>query len=401
MFKYFKRFFSSSSKTEQESSEPTIKETRKTLVSPFITEQVSVENPNILDSENYAPVYQMTKNMKMVLSGNKNNQEMSNIIKAANKIAPHETPQNVKKHSKKKSEPLESTPFKKLNLCTDIIDFAKRSNSNLDQSILKNPDPHNIVNIQSYLEKISNSVKFILPSDAVIVEGGIKEGSWKDRYAPYINHFKLPYDCLIMEMEYRLKVKVYLTPEGDKSYNDTQSLPLIFLCEQKEDHIEITVFLREGNHDWFIVNRSPIILLNDFSSPFMRNGAEYIGDERAVDFLSNLTQMAAHAVLDLIMLTNCSNVEISEELSSGKFINQKRIKKGKTPFFDYKVLTLNFASSASNDPHKESGSMKRSHLRRGHIRRLKDRTIWVNACSVNGGAKGQINKDYKLTKTAI
>lgn len=36
----------------------------------------------------------MTKNMKMVLSGNKNNQEMSNIIKAANKIAPHETPQN-------------------------------------------------------------------------------------------------------------------------------------------------------------------------------------------------------------------------------------------------------------------------------------------------------------------
>lgn len=45
--------------------------------------------------------------------------------------------------------------------------------------------------------------------------------------------------------------------------------------------------------------------------------------------------------------------------------------------------------------------MKRSHLCRGHIRRFKDRTIWVNACSVNGGTKGQINKDYKLTKTAI
>lgn len=401
MFKLIKRFFSSSSKTEQKSSEPTIKETIKNLDSSYITDRVSVENTNILNSENNVPVYQITKNMKVILGGSYNNQEMSNIIEAASKIAPPETPQKIKKHSKKKSEPLEATPFKKLNLCTDIIDFAKRSNPNLDQSILKNPDPHNIVNIKCYVEKLSNSVKFILPSDAVIVEGGIKEGSWKDRYAPYINHFKLPYDCLVMEMEYRLKVKVDLTPEGDKFYNDTTSLPLIFLCEQKEDHIEITVFLREGSHDWFIVNRSPIILLNDFSSPFMRNGGEYFGDERAVDFLSNLTQIAAHAVLDLITLTNCSNVEISEELSGGKFINQKRIKKGKTPFFDYKVLTLDFASSASNDPDRDSGSMKRSHLRRGHIRRLKDRTIWVNACAVNGGAKGQINKDYKLKKTAI
>lgn len=116
MFKYFKRFFSSSSKTEQQPSEPTTIQTRKTLDSPFITEQVSVETTNILDSENYAPIYQITKNMKVVLSGNKNNQEMSKIIKAANEIKPQETPQNVKKHSKKKSEPLESTPFKKLNL---------------------------------------------------------------------------------------------------------------------------------------------------------------------------------------------------------------------------------------------------------------------------------------------
>lgn len=384
MLKFFKKYFSLSPKSELNSSESTITVSSKTV-----------------ESYDHSPVYRLNKNMKVVSGFNGNNEEFSKIIELADEIEPPLAPEKSKNRGSRNLPSRETKPLKKLNLCTDFIDYAKRADPNGNHSILRNPDPSHVVNLQQYIDHLTKAVKFILPNDAVIFEGGIKKGSWKDRYGPYINHYRLPYESIALEMEYSLKVKVFTTPENDKHFIDDTFFPLIFLCDQKDDHITINVFYRETTKEWKLVNRSPIILLNDFSSPFMRSANEYLGDETASDFLSNLSQLAAHAVLDLITLINCSNVEITEELSGGKFINEKRVKKGKTPLFDYKVLTLDFASSASNDSVGVSGSMKRSHLRRGHIRRLKDRTIWVNACAVNGGAKGEVKKDYKLTKMVI
>lgn len=417
MINFFRNLFSFSSKKNKLDTEGSINESISASDSADVTDQATLETDEFLSSGNLTnnasqkplnplefkeqpSFHRLNRNMKYISNFSGSNEEYSKMIALSDQILPSLKPENKYSESNN-SDSRVVKPLKKLNLCTDLIDYAKRANPKANHSILKNPDPRNLVNLQQYIERLTKSVKFILPNDAVIVEGGKKNGSWKDRYAPYINHYKLPYKSIALEIEYSLKLKVYDSPESEKFVFEDSFLPLIFLCDQNDDHIAIEVFYRETNRQWRLVNRSPIILLNDFTSPFMKKADEYLEDEVASEYLSRLIQLASHVVLDLIMLVNCSNVEITEELSGGKFINEKRIKKGKTPLFDYKVLTLDFASSDSNDVHGVSGSMKRTHLRRGHIRRLKDRTIWVNACTVNGGKKGILHKDYKLSKTTL
>ena len=96
-------------------------------------------------------------------------------------------------------------------------------------------------------------------------------------------------------------------------------------------------------------------------------------------------------------------VQISESISVDDILppeklNKSRIKKGKTPFFSYKVLTINSqkGNAPSNSNSKGSHSSPRIHLRRGHIRKLESKTVWVNACVVGDKKKGAVNKDYQV-----
>lgn len=94
---------------------------------------------------------------------------------------------------------------------------------------------------------------------------------------------------------------------------------------------------------------------------------------------------------------SCTNV-IYIDHAPPKFINSKRERKGKLPFFTYKTLHLNVpedgvVSSGGRGTH----SSPRMHLRRGHIRRLPDgRRIWVQACVVGSAQSGMVLKDYRI-----
>lgn len=141
----------------------------------------------------------------------------------------------------------------------------------------------------------------------------------------------------------------------------------------------------------------------------------------AFPFLSRLNGMSldqAHEalIIDLIDETraiyqfcaaiNCVNVGV-ETVSPSSSLNAKRKKHGKLPFFEYKVLDL--APAGTETPPRGVGGYGRSgehasprtHLRRGHIRRLKNeagtRAVWVNATIVNPGARaGIIDKTYNM-----
>lgn len=104
---------------------------------------------------------------------------------------------------------------------------------------------------------------------------------------------------------------------------------------------------------------------------------------------------------------NCSNVE-TRKIKPSEALNKKRAKKGKAPLFEYHVLEVQASDPTANRKEREvkSGSgahaSPRTHLRRGHIRRLGEksgnRTIWVNAAVVRPGAReGQVEKVYKVT----
>lgn len=92
----------------------------------------------------------------------------------------------------------------------------------------------------------------------------------------------------------------------------------------------------------------------------------------------------------------CENVSTDTDHKPDAKLNKARVKKGKTPLFEYKVLKINTQVSAT-DANDSSGThaSPRTHLRRGHIRKLKNgKTIWVNGCVVSGSKEGIVNKDY-------
>jgi len=93
-------------------------------------------------------------------------------------------------------------------------------------------------------------------------------------------------------------------------------------------------------------------------------------------------------------MMNCSNVELVNNIPSK--LKQSRIKKGKSPLFEFK--TLHIKQNTKKNIQQGNGTHKspRVHLRRGHIRRLPTgTTTWVQPCMV-GSADGIVHKDYTV-----
>lgn len=78
-------------------------------------------------------------------------------------------------------------------------------------------------------------------------------------------------------------------------------------------------------------------------------------------------------------------------------LNKKRERSGTLPLYSYRVL--NVGGQVWDTPGEDSGDGQgyRSHLRRGHIRRLGERHIWVRATYVHGRIAGFVDKDYNVT----
>jgi hypothetical protein len=94
---------------------------------------------------------------------------------------------------------------------------------------------------------------------------------------------------------------------------------------------------------------------------------------------------------------NCANVGTAT-VEPAVASNKKRLASGKQPFFTYKVLQLTGegkagAASAAGGTH----SSPRMHLRRGHLRRLQSKVIWVRPTMVGASAEaGFVVKDYAV-----
>ncbi len=93
---------------------------------------------------------------------------------------------------------------------------------------------------------------------------------------------------------------------------------------------------------------------------------------------------------------NCANVTTSE-LAPAAALNKKRQAKGLQPFFTYKVLQLRREERASASVDVGQHASPRMHLRRGHLRRLNNKTTWVRPTTVNAQSKlGVVLKDYAV-----
>ncbi len=105
------------------------------------------------------------------------------------------------------------------------------------------------------------------------------------------------------------------------------------------------------------------------------------------------------AAVTLMAALSCSNVGLQDVPAPDK-LNKKRLKSGKLPLYGYKsVVVLTAQAGFGNEDlggHEQRGV--RSHLRRGHIRRLGDnRRIWIQSTIVNAG-KGLLDQSYRFAK---
>lgn len=102
------------------------------------------------------------------------------------------------------------------------------------------------------------------------------------------------------------------------------------------------------------------------------------------------------SVLGALHALSCANVK-TEDHAAPKFINSKRVAKGKLPFFSYKTLHLAWEVNDKGEPQGGSHASPRLHFRRAHMRTLADgRRVMVQQCLVGDKSKGIITKEYAV-----
>lgn len=100
-----------------------------------------------------------------------------------------------------------------------------------------------------------------------------------------------------------------------------------------------------------------------------------------------------------IDVLNCSNV-VTVDNHPPEALNRKRLKNGKHPIYTYKTLHIVKPQNATNKsvalcaPCARLGP--RLHLRRGHIRRLIGKQVWVSSCMVGEKSRGVVHKNYSV-----
>lgn len=104
-------------------------------------------------------------------------------------------------------------------------------------------------------------------------------------------------------------------------------------------------------------------------------------------------------VIELTTALSCTNVETQIDTPS-RLLQRQRKKGRKAPLFDYHVLILNGQGIADGNDGSQAGNAKgspRTHLRRGHLRRLphREERVWINDTIVNPG-NGFVSKDYSI-----
>lgn len=101
-------------------------------------------------------------------------------------------------------------------------------------------------------------------------------------------------------------------------------------------------------------------------------------------------------MLQACSVINCANVTTAA-VNPKAAQNMKRRARGKQPFFSYKVLQLMEERREAGPSLGGHHASPRMHLRRGHLRRLESKTVWVKATMVNArSSEGVVVKDYAV-----
>lgn len=122
------------------------------------------------------------------------------------------------------------------------------------------------------------------------------------------------------------------------------------------------------------------------------------GERQAFNLIAADLMDEVNAYRDLCIALACNNVSTVRHAAPDK-LNRRRIRSGKPPLKDFHVLEI--AGLGEGEGFGDGSGGVRSHLRRGHVRRLSpERVTWVNATMVRGSRPGFVDKQYSLRGTS-
>ena len=247
---------------------------------------------------------------------------------------------------------------------------------------LKNPQEAALCLVTA--DRIEKSVHF------VVADGGLVFGK-NMSIGDFDTPINLPYALITVEF--------FITYGEDKS-------KILIFARQQENFIDVHVLMSRNKDGW---TPSPVYCRIDRTSPIYKE--IYIifeniynqycnvhGIEHYNKILNGSSDQALFTVFSLLQALSCKNVSTEIFKKEGDN-NQKRINKGKLPFYETKMLVVDSTKSSGSVKNPAPGTTHaspRQHLRRGHIRRLPSGNIWVHACVVGDASKGTISKKYTV-----
>lgn len=255
--------------------------------------------------------------------------------------------------------------------------------------------------VKTVAELIGKAVHFVTPDGGEILNDGLK--------GLHGMNIHLPYD--IMTIEYFVdKSQSTKTDERETIYISKR---LILAVDSKvfNQYIDIKadgifVFSCCWLDGMWALQPAGAILKRDWQSQnnyiLVRALPEFLDEEFAlgrttIDDMRFDVSSDCGALMELLEALSCRNVSTANH-QDAVVGNAKRVKEGKLPFYQTKMLVINSGYSPSGKTGNGGGShvSPRQHLRRGHIRRIESGNIWVNSCVVGDSNKGIIKKQYSV-----
>jgi hypothetical protein len=166
---------------------------------------------------------------------------------------------------------------------------------------------------------------------------------------------------------------------------------ICLLATESGDEILLTIFTKEPGKG-FSKNLFDIVLKGQESHLSVTMPGFEI-DDLMRQYAGNIAQI----FVSFLEALNCSNVETILNEPPQK-LNKKRIAKGKTPLFAFRTLHIK-TGQRTVTPKGQTAAERagpRLHFRRGHIRRLPDKLVWVQPCMVGSIKNGMVLKDYEV-----
>ena len=256
----------------------------------------------------------------------------------------------------------------------------------------ENDHQKDVAHIKLMRATIISGQKFRLPDYGKIIELNL---SAPEIARDYCQQFRLPYPITILE---------YQHPGCATSGHGVVDYDAVIVCAI-ENRFNNTIIVN-GMYRTTIENRRIWVPTNFGGILHPSGGIQVFTTTTQGDKWSKRTDLPeesrvglkdiegeAVAVLLLMAALSCGNIQTAEVPAPDR-LNLKRVRSGKQPFFSYWVLLIDEPSTHGKACGGGKHASPRAHLRRGHIRRLPNKRIWVNSSIVGNKALGLVEKSY-------